>query len=139
MPLILLSTQLNMKKLKSPQKNSAAAVPKYESKYDDEDADNINDESELASGSQYDEFDNGNSVNSNGYICCNVPIGNKSVQIIDAEIDTVDQNSVDDGGLMESSDLGYEFHDNFVPVRISAGNAADSSSADESNASDNSL
>ena len=33
---------------------------------------------------------------------------------------------------MESEDLGYEFHDNFVPVGLSAGDAAASSAIDES-------
>ena len=33
---------------------------------------------------------------------------------------------------MESADLGYEFHDNFAPVGLSAGSDAASSETDES-------
>ena len=113
-------------------KFSAAAVPTDESEYDDEDADNSNDKVELASVSQYDEFDDGNSVNSNGYILCNFSIGDKTVQILGAEIDTEDRKIVDAGGLMESADLGYEFHDDFAPVGLSAGATAASSATDES-------
>ena len=56
-----------------------------------------NDEAELLAGSQYDEFDDVNSINSNVSIFCGVSIDDKDVQILDIEIDTADQNSVDDG------------------------------------------
>ena len=123
---------VEQKEVKIIRENSAATVPTYESVYDDEDADNSNDVSELASGSQYDEFYNRNSVNNNGSILCDISIGDKSVQIIDTEIDTVDQNSADDGGLMVSEDLGYEFHEDFAPVVLSSVDAAASSATNES-------
>ena len=114
------------------REKSAAAVPIDEAKYNDEDADNRNDEAELAAGSQYYEFDDKNIVNSNKCILCNLSIGDKAIQILDAEIDTAYQNSVDDSGLMESAYFGFEFHEIFAPVGISAGDAAAFSATDES-------
>ena len=84
---------------------SAAAVPIDEADYNDEYADDRNYESELSVGSKYDDFDGGNSVNSNRYILCDISISNEDVKILDADIDTAYQNSVDDGDLMESADL----------------------------------
>ena len=130
--MILPPTLLNTKNSKFPEKNSAAAVPTYEAKYNDKDSNGSNDESELASGSQYDEFDDVNSVNINRSILCDVSIGDKAVQNICEEIEISYHNSVDDGGLMESADLGFEFHENFAPVGLIAGDAVASRVTDES-------
>ena len=70
-------------------------------------------------------------MNINGYILCDVSIGDGDIQILDAEIDTAYQNSGDDGGLMESADFGFEFRDNFAPIGISSGDSSDSSATDE--------
>ena len=71
-------------------------------------------------------------MKSNGYNLCDVSIVYEAVQILDAEIETAHQNSVGDGGLMESSDLGFEFYDDFVTFELSAGDDAASSATDES-------
>ena len=71
-------------------------------------------------------------MKSNGYNLCDVSIVYEAVQILDAEIETAYQNSVGDGGLMESSDLGFEFYDDFVTFELSAGDDAASSANDES-------
>ena len=71
-------------------------------------------------------------MNINGYILCDVLIGDGDILILDAEIDTAYQNSVDDGDLKDSVNLEFEFHEIFVPVGLNAVNAADSSETDES-------
>ena len=84
MPLVVPPTLLNTKRSESPEKNSAAAVTTNEAEYDNEDSNDINDKSELSAGSQYDEFDDRNSVSSNGSILCDISIGDKAVQILEA-------------------------------------------------------
>ena len=71
-------------------------------------------------------------MNSNGSTLCDVSIGSEAVQTLDADIETAYHNIVNDGGLMESADLGFGFHYNFLPVGLSAGYAAASSATDES-------
>ena len=53
-------------------------------------------------------------MNSNEFILCDVSIDDEAVQILDAEIDTAYQNSVDDGDLKDSVNLIFEFHDFFL-------------------------
>ena len=94
MPLIVPPAMLNTKKSKIPRKKQLLFLQTKS-------ADDSNDVAEVAAGSQYDEFDVSNRVNSNGSNLCGILIGDKAFLYIDADIDTSDQNSVDDGGLME--------------------------------------
>ena len=66
------------------------------------------------------------------FILCDFSIGSRSIQILDTYIDTADHNSADEDGLMDSEDLRYDFHDNFSPVGLTAGDAAAYSEIDDS-------